>query len=672
MPSFWKGADIDDPDWRRAYMGEPFRRYGVRLPFDDDLTDLVLSTVCRRPEPEIRPPGPTPAAVGNGTSDQEAGAKEAGNQEAEARTGGVAGLWESEVQATISRIADTVKTTLETEKVRLLGKRDRQEEVETVELHKRQKSKTVEDVSDSPRPIINTIEDNDGGGDGAPRSHTVLEDEKPAPSTDTAADPKDEERYRAWKTGYKKLKNHNRQLAASLAELNDKYKRLSEKAELMAFQYRDLRSDYDTSKDKVQQLAQTCARLEDQIRTLVERGLQVADKCSTVSEDVKKLEDKSGQLAIQGTALKDENVLMKAQMVGILGRVDTLERSVAAHQSHQSQTQCAGRVTAAGFTNGPDPAEGSGVVSSQRHPAQNGSSINGRHDAGPSAMPGSQGQSNRACKYDGDDSVDMRKVPLYRKPAVQSGNQTRASSRFPRILEMPTFDLEESHEEESARRNVPEATNAQNKTTHTDTTVTTPGRLTTTHSHGNPAAEGPIAIVNLTHEPHPAPVPAQMSSTAVTASTQVPAAVAPIEIGQTSTVPAESSPSIVAAQEVHPQAFAAQTEAQSKEHTAEAPTSNRIPDADVNTTETARLSPACRDQAFSFLKWLGPQVWTAPTQEIVARCRNNGMEYDRLDDLVEEFKIIVGGHLGVVDAEGRWIGGAGREGDGEGTVPEGA
>ncbi|KAK4238568.1 hypothetical protein C8A03DRAFT_33380 [Achaetomium macrosporum] len=657
MPGFWKGADVEDPNWRRAYMEEPIKRYNLRLPFNDDLTDLVLSTVCRRPEPD-KPLLSTPARVGkegDGASDQAAGTKEDSDLEAEVRNGGVAGMWESEVQAIIARIADTVHTTLETEKVRLLGKRDRQE-VETVQLHKRQKTvedvsedvskevettqfhkkqqKTVEDVPNSPKPI-NTIEDNDG--DGSPASYTAR-----------AAAPK-EERYRALKTSYKKLKNHNRQLTASLAELNDKYKKLSENAELMALQYKDLRSDYDTSKEKVRQLANTCGRQEEQTKTLMERGLQLVDQSSAFSEAVKQLDDKSGQLAAQGTALKDENVIMRAQIVSLLARVDTLERSAAA-QARQSQTRCAG----------PGPAEGL---------------PNNRHDAGSSTLPGSQGQSNGASKHDSNDSLDLTKVPLYRKPTVQPGN--RASSRFPCILEMPTFDLEESPQEESSRRSVPAVTNARSMTTHTDTTITTPSRLTTTHSHANPAAEGSNAALSPTCEPLTAPAPAQMLSTA-TAPPQMPIpapapapAAGPTAITQTSTSTTEALPSTVATtQQLHPHP-GAQPEAQSKEHTAKAPVPNHIQDATANNTEIARLSPARREQVFSFLRGLDQPIWTTPTQEIVACCRANGMEYDRLDDLVEEFKIIVGGYLGVVDAEGRWIGGADGEGQGEGDVSEG-
>jgi hypothetical protein len=46
LPTFWKGAELDSPQWRCEYMKkEPTF---PPLPFEDDLTDLVISTLCHQ------------------------------------------------------------------------------------------------------------------------------------------------------------------------------------------------------------------------------------------------------------------------------------------------------------------------------------------------------------------------------------------------------------------------------------------------------------------------------------------------------------------------------------------------------------------------------------------------------------------------------------------------
>ncbi|KAK3302528.1 uncharacterized protein B0T15DRAFT_562377 [Chaetomium strumarium] len=217
-----------------------------------------------------------------------------------------------------------------------------------------------------------------------------------------------------------------------------------------------------------------------------------------------------------------------------------------------------------------------------------------------------------AHKHDGDDSFDMSKVPLYRKPTVQSRNLARASSRFPPILELPTFDLEESPEEEDSSRTVPGVTNnAQGTRTHIDITVTTPSRLTATHAHVNPAAEGSNAVVS----------PARAGRRSTYHSTDQVRAFHSRDPGNCIHKPwppkqrhrRRSARLKRLFPTIHMQ-DACKTPAKRER------TPPRLP----------RLSPARREAGLLLpLKGLGQQIWTTPTQEIVARCRANGMEYDK-------------------------------------------
>jgi len=48
QPNFWKGAKLDDPEWRRSFMRPAPSKFHMELPFNDDLNDLILTVLCER------------------------------------------------------------------------------------------------------------------------------------------------------------------------------------------------------------------------------------------------------------------------------------------------------------------------------------------------------------------------------------------------------------------------------------------------------------------------------------------------------------------------------------------------------------------------------------------------------------------------------------------------
>jgi archaellum component FlaC len=282
IPDLWRGARLDDPEWRSQFMEKS--GYVHHVPFDDDLADLVLSTVCQRGQSEDKQQSPAQAGAegdkhGPEPVEEEIPAKKVATKDGCAKGSGDADMWEHQVQATMSRIADTFNEALATERAKLLNKRCRQEDDAAPVQRKRQK--TVEPPS--PEKVMDTIE----------RSEDDRSTESP---TARACAAKEDEQLRRRKAAHKKLRKDHDELGFLCRKLDGSRKKLEEGIEHLTKQHKKLRNDHNAGEQKHQQLAEKCDGLEAQIKTLEVR-------CTALTDDVRKLEDKSGQTAAQCTAL---------------------------------------------------------------------------------------------------------------------------------------------------------------------------------------------------------------------------------------------------------------------------------------------------------------------------------------------------------------------------------
>ena len=648
MPSFWKDSELDDYEWRALYMQKQQGYYLRHLPFKDDLTDLVLSTVCQRSKLDAqekrRPSGRAEAEDdddGLESSDDEArttpirkGAVVKGNGEAE--------VWKDKVQATMSRIADTVNETLAVEKVKLLGKRYREDnEKAHPEVHKKLQ-RTAEEAH-RPRKFAETVEDTDD--DRSSPSDTVR----------TAYIAKEEERFRALKSGYKKLKRQDQQLATLYSTLDGSSKELGKEVKRLAQQYTELQKDGNTAKRAHEQLAERCDGIEAQNKGLEDRTQQLAvqntaltdgvrkledsarqlDVLNTaLTDDVRKLEDKSGQMAAQCGALEDENKTLRAQIVGLIARVEFLEQTGFASKSQADPTQVAAPRAAtmsnqARETERARPRQSSDVMEAPRdsRPRDTGRA------AAASIPPPSSWQSNAAVKYETiDSSVMSQPAPLHYK---------RAGSRFPRVPQMPTFDPSWDPQQEVRSRRAPEYTRTSRPTVYSDIIeeASAPATYALPAIRGAPAPypspaqdvtptfatpvssfspEFPVAteavtFTTATLQPHPLPSPNQFTPT-----------------------PNQTTPTQFTTTPNH---FTGPTQA---------------PTTPTRTTATAAsttmpqppaalfsLAPGSRQNLLALLNSLDRHLWMAPTHEIVAHCRGSGavgMDERLLSEAVEWFR----------------------------------
>ncbi|KAK3295515.1 uncharacterized protein B0H64DRAFT_341061, partial [Chaetomium fimeti] len=420
-PYFWRGSAIDDPVWRNQFMQK--QTYYHHIPFDDDLTDLVLSVVCRKGKAELENTQPLPGDAGAYEEDERFGLFGKGTAAtADAKPSGFKDndrAWEDKVQATMTRIAATVNDALAAEKAKLLGKRNRQEN-EKVQVENPNKRHKPMEAGPQQQKVMDSIEDSDD------------DDRLPTPPFAKASAGKEDEKYRALKAGYKKLKKQDQQLVSLYSSLDDNSKKQGKDVEQLSKQQKDLRKDTNANKQKQQQLAEQIVGLETENKSLEEKTQQLTVQCAALTDDVRKLEDKSGQADAQRSALEDENKILRCQLVSLITRVEALE-SAPKPTAEPVQTATSGPVSA------PKPAEESTSVHSRQHfvveATRNGAGPGPRdivHGAAAPTVPSPQWQSAGSVKYEHMDGLSMDQPP--------QRHYKRAGSRFPRVLDMPTFD----------------------------------------------------------------------------------------------------------------------------------------------------------------------------------------------------------------------------------------
>ncbi|KAH6849739.1 hypothetical protein B0I37DRAFT_403704 [Chaetomium sp. MPI-CAGE-AT-0009] len=420
-PYFWRGADIDDPVWRSQFMQR--QTYYHHIPFDDDLTDLVLSAVCQKGKAELENAQGLEEEAGADEEDEHCGPY--GKEAAATADGKMRGsrdndrTWEDRVQATMSRIAATVNEALAAEKSKLLGKRKRQEN-EKIQVEAQNKTQKPTEGGPRQQRVMDSIEDSDD------------DDHLPTPPFAKGCAGKEDEKYQALKAGYKKLKKQDQRLASLYSSLGDNIKKQENDVEQLTKQQKDLRKDTDANKLKQQQLAERIAELETENKSLEEKTQQLTIQCSALTNDVRKLEDRSGQVEAQCSALQDENKILRCQLVSLITRVEDLE-SAPKPMAEPVQTAASAPVSP------PEPAKESASVRSRQdsvvEASGNGGGAGPRDFARGAAAPtvaSSQWQSAGAVKYEYMDGLSMDQPPQRR--------YTRAGSRFPRVLDMPTFN----------------------------------------------------------------------------------------------------------------------------------------------------------------------------------------------------------------------------------------
>lgn len=489
--------------------------YHHHIPFDDDLTDLVLSVVCQEAKPK---PEDTDRflkeAKAEETDEYFEPSREGPAATAGAGTGGsgdAGTVWKNRVQATMSRIADTVHEALTAEKAKLLGKRDRQEknQVPAETLNKRQKAA---ETGPQQQGVVDSIEDSDDD-DGLP---------SPPPAKGCAG--KEDDKYRALKAGYKKLKKQGKDV------------------ERLTKQQKDLRKDTNVNKQKQQQLAEKVANLETEKKALEEQAQQLAVQCAALTDDIRKLEDKSGQAAAKCSAFEDENKILRSQVVSLISRVETLE-SAAKPVVDFTQTDPAVPVSAPELTGEPAPGRPRQHFVTEMSRSGGGAGPRGIVDGGGApATPSSQWQCAGVAKYEYMAGRSADQLPLSR-------SYERAGPRFPRILNMPTFDPSWNAQQEILRSHNSGYTQFSQRTTYSDTVYATNNRPSP-YLFPEPTAGAPSPVSSPAQQPLPdeLPIPVQAE---MPIPSHIPA-LSPLPVSTSVPIPAPTQPRYLTAASVSP------------------------------------------------------------------------------------------------------------------------
>lgn len=298
LDEFWKDSELDNVRWRQQYMSDHETFFHV--PFTDDLTDLVLSTVCENADPRAhgdqRPP--KEGGIPNDAAEPNKGMKVEPNDD----------MWEGQVQTVMSRIAATVNETLAAEKSRLL-KRFRSEDSTAEDGSKRHK--TAEDIIHPEKPIDTVASD---------------DDHPSASLVDNTAPPKDDDRYRALKASYKKLHIKQDKLVALYNKLEDENKMLKDKIEQMAAQREGLPGNDDGGRENPQQEVENggpeipMESVEDDNQAVQTPTALDARPSDNISNNMS-LEEQGRQ--------KDKNNALREEMLAMMARIEVLEQAQA-------------------------------------------------------------------------------------------------------------------------------------------------------------------------------------------------------------------------------------------------------------------------------------------------------------------------------------------------------
>ncbi|KAL2256424.1 hypothetical protein VTK26DRAFT_1697 [Humicola hyalothermophila] len=406
LSMFWRGSDIDNPQWRTTYME---RHVSIRhLPFDDDLTDLVVSTVCNKPKKSLatvtspsRPSNARDSDKDDVIAGPTGGVSEMGKPIKKEDHGEYSSnCWGEQGQATVSRGVEVGSGPLEAENPSSPRKRDRHEDSTANGHHKR--CKTALYLADADQPI-DTIESSES--DGSPILHKVF------PSI-TKDDGQSE-------FGHGNARKEVQQTAGHCTESPKKRA---------------------TSKEKSRHLKEIYARLADKLRSIESENQRLAAQCATLETEMKKLEGQKSR----SDALEDANKSLQTQMAAVLSRIEALEAQ-ATQQTEAEPNRAAAPQDAQGEPTGAGGTATPGSTSARRPPIQ----AEGVEKAFDRVVGFVQQGDERTVVSQPGWTVQGRRITDLRSlhtgqhahDPTQQPSYKRALSQLPRIPELPTFDV---------------------------------------------------------------------------------------------------------------------------------------------------------------------------------------------------------------------------------------
>ncbi|GAB1320118.1 hypothetical protein MFIFM68171_10328 [Madurella fahalii] len=305
LPPFWKGAELESPRWRRQFMEKPPFLPG--LPFDDDLTDLVLSTMylggksdrkdkqqfsLRSPPQEIADVDVEDKSSVSSASANTIVTKKRVKTENSPSEEDDGELWANDVQATMSSITEPFKEVIAAEESRLLGKRPNLEDTVAHDSSKRQK--TVEEDARSQRPI-SSIEDSDSSSAFSALSIRLA---------------KIEGECRMLTVKYKRLKQQDRKLLNAYNKLEDSAEKLRKQIEQTDTWCQRLLTESAHRDEQYRCLNERCSKLEEKNKQLEDGNKGLQERMTVVAAHMKALEQEDTRQPEAGlsppTAREDE------------------------------------------------------------------------------------------------------------------------------------------------------------------------------------------------------------------------------------------------------------------------------------------------------------------------------------------------------------------------------
>ncbi|KAL2022571.1 hypothetical protein VTK56DRAFT_5178 [Thermocarpiscus australiensis] len=242
VPEFWKGAQLNDPAWRNQYMVK--RNAARRLTFEDDLNDLVLSTVCQSDMARVSSEQHSSPAREEATDKEEEDMSDSPDDE------------DDEPKHKKRKVEAGVGTS------------------GAERSNKRQKR--TEGGVDSETPI-DTIED--GGDNGASELDNAFR------RLDQV-----EKQCKQLKSSRGRLKRKDAKLEQQLAELSSELdKKLQSHMEQTAAQYKELYNENSTRKQQHQQLVDECGRLQAWRDSLEKEHQKLAARLTELADRFKEL-----------------------------------------------------------------------------------------------------------------------------------------------------------------------------------------------------------------------------------------------------------------------------------------------------------------------------------------------------------------------------------------------
>ena len=652
VPHFWRDAELDDPQWRSTYME---RKHSTpHLPFDDDLTDLVLSVVCKK-RSSVAGGGGAGAADKEMSeiSDNGAGAEERVKAESNSTSPDRGpDRWEDEVQATVSRIAETVNETVATSVSQLLGKRYRQEEEEEEEEEDgaedgrgKKKKKTHKTTTISARAAgsqqpIDSVEDS--GGDD---NHSLA----PSSRKGSAGDRSAIKRLRA---KYSALKERDDQLLSLCGTLEEDSRSVKREMEHLATECAALRKSSSSGEDKQQQLAEKCGALEGQINRLVEENQRLSAQVAALTDSVRNLEEQSTQRTARCSTLEDENRDLREQVTAMATRIEALEQALKAAQSKAESSRLAGpEFAGTAETEGFDDSCKGKTHLQQPTVKTEGVSAKmtglGGYDSRrvatpfaqsppPPAQPGYATADQRTASVP-PAQIDER--PQFPENLTRSLTPSVWTTHRPRVPQMPTADPDAHRYPRQGGFNhtIAGYTYPSRLKTYPNSAMVTPEPPAPFHARAHPAAE----ITPPASNPSPTDffsyrrqtTPSTANTIATTTPTGKPQTPATPRLSQTPTTTTDQH------QCRHQCQTQNKTGSQNQHTNHNNDDNNKKNNSDDHPAILAHLSwipKPQRDALISFVaQRLDREAWERSTDEMVARCRASGLQFGQLRELIE-------------------------------------